>query len=109
MLAFVRRAQTTAPHREAQSTGGVTGVPLMPFPFLNPWNWSVMTPSREVAAGLFSCRCGLDGWRNVADAWQAMLRDQQDAMLSALQHQVDHVGRDVEGDGPEARTRSRGS
>jgi hypothetical protein len=99
----------TATQHDAQSAGGMTGVPFMPFPFLNPWNWSAMTPSREIAAGLFLCRCGLDGWRNVADAWQAALREQQDAVLSALQHQVDQVAREAQVNPPEAQTRTRRS
>lgn len=64
---------------------------LMPFPFFNPLNWPGMTPSRAIAASLFVLRCTLDGWRHVGDALQASLRAQQDAMLAALQHNIDHA------------------
>jgi hypothetical protein len=79
-----KRPDMRSPHQR-HGADGMSGLPLMPFPFLNPWNWGAMTPARALAASIFLLRCSLDGWRHVADAMRASLQQDQDAMLRAFE------------------------
>jgi hypothetical protein len=58
-------------------------ITIMPFPFLNPWNWSAMTPGRMLESGIVLARLNMDLWRSAVDALSAGVRRQQDALLDA--------------------------
>ncbi len=70
------------------SQDGMSGLPIMPFPAFNPWNWGALTPARIMASNIVAFRCALDLWRSGADAMNAAMRQQQDAMLKAIEAQL---------------------
>lgn len=63
------------------------GLQIMPFPFLNPWNWSAMTPTRAAVAFCVLARLNLNAWRALADAARTTWRAEQDALLGAAEAQ----------------------
>ena len=62
---------------------GMQGVTLMPFPFMNPWNWGVMTPAQAMQSGFTLARMNIDLWRSTIDAMRVGVRRQQDALLES--------------------------
>lgn len=77
---------------------GMSWLALTPFPAFNPLNWwALATPRNFWLASVNNSRLALDAWRAGADGMRAMVRLQQDELLSALEAPLT-----AEGDQPEA-------
>jgi hypothetical protein len=69
--------------KPAETPDGMSWIALMPFPAFNPLNWwALATPEHALKASLHNTRLALDAWRAGADGMRAMLRTQQDTLLS---------------------------
>jgi hypothetical protein len=81
---------------------GMTWLPLMPFPALNPLNWWALTSPRNLMlASLNNARVALDAWRASADGLRAVMRLQQDEMLKMAEMPLEAAPEKA--DGAEAR------
>ncbi|MGQ0532288.1 MAG: hypothetical protein ACT4OF_06310 [Caulobacteraceae bacterium] len=87
---------------------GMSWLALAPFPAFNPLNWWALTTPRNFwLASLNNTRLALDAWRAGADGVRAMMRLQQDEMLSALEAPLERRAdgaEAVDGDGAAAAT-----
>ncbi len=85
---------------------GMASLALMPFPALNPWNWwALAAPQNSMLASMHTAQAMLQAYRNSADGMRALMRVQQDTLLSMLEAPLHTSG---EGEAAEAEAPANG-
>lgn len=71
--------------RKPAANDGMSFLQLMPFPAANPWNWwALAAPQNAVRATAHTLKATLQAWRIGADSMRALVREQQDMLMSMM-------------------------
>lgn len=73
---------------QSPASDGMSGLQLMPFPALNPWNWGALNSARMALASLEGARFCVNTWRATLDAMQHAIREQDDLALEQMASQL---------------------
>jgi hypothetical protein len=80
------------PDRQHAASNATRGVPFMPFPALNPFNWGALSSTHLMMSGIEGARASLDAWRAVLDAYRNALREQQNLVLTSAESRLAQIG-----------------